>query len=212
MIIESDLLDSFRELLMNQEVNKKYSNINGKNKWNILCSAADWIDIGSYGINNFNYKKSPFFSYENTLEFMQLISCADLIVQSINQICCVVLNKIPSQRDSLIFKESIPDDKYFAQLRATFLAHPVNLKSNNGVHSDADERWYASWSTSSSLKNNSIQTFLYSNKSNEYELEIEVDLIIEYILFKYNMLRNINEFISDSTFQDNTRSKIWTKK
>ncbi|MGG3737515.1 hypothetical protein [Aeribacillus pallidus] len=49
--INSDLIDEFRNKV-NEEpfFREKYRNVNGKNYWNIICSAMDWISVASEGL------------------------------------------------------------------------------------------------------------------------------------------------------------------
>lgn len=44
--MDEKLIDKFRDRVnKNYFVLHKYKNVNGKNKWNCICSAMDWISV-----------------------------------------------------------------------------------------------------------------------------------------------------------------------
>ena len=57
----------------------QYCNIQGKNKWNCICSAMDWIDVGIFNIetalNEFIYAESM----QKSIKFYYYITFIDII-------------------------------------------------------------------------------------------------------------------------------------
>jgi hypothetical protein len=89
------------------------------------------------------------------------ISTTGIIVEAIEQLHRVFFktNKVPFHGERKYFATSPStqdDNRYFAQLRATFGAHPVRLDDDNG-------RWFASWPYDHYLEQYfDIQVRLYS--------------------------------------------------
>ena len=172
----------------------KYSVIDNKNKWSIISSCMDWISIG------INYLSSSIKFDQNadvkSMKFYSIISAIDLIVESICQLNRVILPNItkPFEKFDGIFSNNIfnkKDDLYFKDIRAMFGAHPVNLKQN------ANEKWFASWSTESFEDNNSFELFIYSNEINKQMQIIKIPLkdLELYLNQRYEYLEVISEEI-----------------
>lgn len=141
---ELDLIGQFRDKVNQHDfVFFKYHDVRGKNKWNCICSAMDWITVGmEYICDVKNGKRSCIQS----MEMFAYIASIDVVWEAIQQIHRVLFNtdKIPFKNEKVCFEEKIieeDDNAYFKTLRASFGAHPVNLKRK-----ETSERYFASWS------------------------------------------------------------------
>jgi hypothetical protein len=145
-------------------VHHKYSNKDGKNLFNPICSCMDWISVAIRSIEN-----SPSLSDHIDVKVMQifsLISSIDLVVESITTLHSIINDtkkrQSPFAGEKSIFtgNELRDDDEFFTQIRARFGAHPVNLK-------DGNDRMYASWPYPPKNHNHDLEVLLYSNLINK---------------------------------------------
>jgi hypothetical protein len=174
---------------------EKFRNVNGKNHWNVICSAMDWISVAVNGLPEINLKKPTGFGYNHleTLNLMQYIITIDILAESIIQLFRVIDGEksYPLSGDHEIFKQSkLTDDKYFKHLRAVFSTHPVNLNSVDGVKKEDGERFYASWVSKDGLDNDYF-VLLYSNdpaKDQVNPLGINIVDLNLYAEKRYNLL------------------------
>lgn len=211
--INPDLIDKFRDKVNeNHMFYALYRNNDGKNKWNIVCSAMDWLTVVSKGITQINIKSDSGFATNHllSLNYMQYIVAIDILLESIKQLYRVLDGKdnYPLNKDKSVFKQSeISDDKYFKHIRAVFGTHPVNLNSVDGIRKNNDERFYASWSTPV-LFDYDFSVFLYSNKP-EKENEkfgFDIEKINEYAKKRYNLLNDLIKKV-DIVIQDHISNK-----
>jgi hypothetical protein len=75
--LDPELIDDFRDSVNEQPIFREmFKNIDGKNKWNIICSAMDWISVSAGGLPYINIKV-PNFGYDHliSLNLMQYIVC-----------------------------------------------------------------------------------------------------------------------------------------
>jgi hypothetical protein len=189
------LINEFREKVNDQDiVLKKYHNRNGKDLWNIICSAMDWIDVvvDSIDITNLSRKNDN----ESSIKVMTFITCIDLLWEAIQQLHRVFFhtNKIPFANDSSTFKIklfSATDNDYFKTLRACFAAHPINLNDRFGGDGK-DERRYASWS-GGGFGEGDFSVILNSSQpdKNFLFLDIYFDELLTFAKLRYNYLRTI---------------------
>ncbi|WP_166638083.1 hypothetical protein [Halanaerobium saccharolyticum] len=211
--INSDLIDKFRDKVNeNHMFYELYRSNAGKNKWNIICSAMDWLTVVSKGITKINIKNDNGFASNHLLSLncMQYIVAIDILLESIKQLYRVLdgEDNYPLNKDKSIFKQSeISDDKYFKHIRAVFGTHPVNLKSVDGIRKNNDEKFYASWSTSV-LLDYDFSVFLYSNKPEKENIKFGFDIekINEYAQKRYNLLNDLIKKV-DIVIQDHISNK-----
>lgn len=132
-ILDKSILDEFSHAISDHDdfLINKYCEYNGKNWWNIICSAKDWLHVSVNGLPyiSLNHPNDDYRS----LNVLQLIMAFDIVKQAIRQLYRVFELKYPFTRDCTIFKESVPDDEYFGHIRACFGAHSVNLDSADGT-------------------------------------------------------------------------------
>lgn len=144
------LINKFRSVVCDSGCYTYYSNINGKNLWNCICSAMDWITVGVEDINfdiSFSYIGH---SSADSIAVMTLLMRIALIKEGIEQLHRVFFcpdnhKKIYLKDDCTVWNENPyhwTDNEYFENLRACFGAHPINLK---GIHENFAHS-FASWS------------------------------------------------------------------
>ncbi|WP_368298534.1 hypothetical protein [Cytobacillus firmus] len=200
--INSDLIDSFRNKV-NEEpfFSEIYKNVNGKNHWNLLCSAMDWITVASNGLPEINLNpKGMGYNHIQTINLMQYIVTIDILVESIIQIFRVLDpgNPYPLAKNKDIFKhEKLSDDIYFKHIRAVFSTHPVNLSSLDGVKRNDGERFFASWVSQNGLDDD-YHVFLYSNdpeKDDTNSFGIRLTHINCYATIRYELLKQLTHLV-----------------
>ncbi|SMQ80664.1 hypothetical protein SAMN05444673_3971 [Bacillus sp. OV166] len=174
--IDSELISLFRKEVYIGFFSEKFKNVKGKNHWNIICSAMDWITLAADGLPLINVDPKGFgYNHLDTLNLMQYIITIDVMVESINQLFRVIegINKdkdLPLANDRTIFNQTkVSDYNYFKHIRAVFSTHPVNLTSLDGAPSNNGEKFYASWVAKNSLDGD-YYVYLYSNNPEKDEL------------------------------------------
>lgn len=153
----------------------QYSNIDGKNKWNCICSAMDWLDVA---MTNIETALNDFYnaaSLQKSMKFYYYIICIDIVWEAIQQLHRVLYNtnKIPFADNYICFTGNVfnqDDNTYFKTIRACFGAHSVNLNISKN-----EEKNFASWSYSASTKNE-FSLILYSNIANSNDIYLTVDI------------------------------------
>ena len=195
--LNPNLISKFRAFVNETDyILNIYRDVGGKNKWNIICSAMDWIDVSIGGIKKDKLSRQN--GHEASREMILFLSCADVLWESIQQLHRVIFDTkdIPFDDESTIFSQKLApttDNKYFKIIRACFAAHPVNL-SDYFLNIKEKERRHASWS-GGYFGNNDFSVILYSNevdKSDIY-LDISFDEIMEFITKRYEYLRILSD-------------------
>lgn len=175
-MLNNKLIDTFRDKVNsdNDFTFFYYHNRNKKNKWNIICSCMDWIDVAVDYINQFEFSKNN-INIES-MELYSYISSIDIIHESLTQLHRVITNKtqLPFKGKKYIFSNNsfIDDNLCFKEIRTRFGAHPVNININN-----SSEKLFASWPT----KDNSGE---YDFKVKLYSPNLEIDDITFGVSFK----------------------------
>jgi hypothetical protein len=204
--LDEKLIYDFRDKINeNQFFYENYRNIDGKNKWNIICSAMDWIQVTTEGLPqiNLSFEEKPWLIPLQSLNLMQYIVSIDLLVDSIIQLFRVLggRNLYPLSKNNEIFKQSeLSDDKFFKHIRAVFGTHPVNLSSLDGVPNKSKERFYASYSTKDIFEEKKYIVFLYSNTAMDEDLrefEVDIEKINLYVEKRYQLLSQLMEKVDE---------------
>lgn len=200
--IDVNQISNFRNFINGNShfVLNKYRNIDGKNKWSIICSCIDWTTVAVDYINSVEMKNEN----ENimSMQVYSIISAYDIIVDSIIQLHRVFFNtkESPFQSDRLVFNEKLTDEEYFKHIRAVFGAHPVNL--SDVITNDGNKKYYASWSTTRGFSGKDIHVYLYSNLPGETAIEFGINFLdINKFAIKY--YNHLNEIIKEITDQYN---------
>jgi len=173
-----------------------YSNVDGKNKWNCICSAMDWITVAVSDIH-FYPSLLPFGECdETTIHVLNLFMRIAIIKEGIEQLHRVFMNTNEVYRNDekniwIDNPYANTDNEYFETLRACFAAHPINLKKINGCEKDI--LWYASWPHTT--KQADLAIILGSNITGMEHITINIKFSD---LEKYAELRyqHLNDFIS----------------
>lgn len=175
--MDKKLIEKFRDRVnKNYFALHKYKNVNGKNKWNCICSAMDWISVSvhylcSDGVLNITKDEN-----KNSIEVFTFLSCIDILWEAIQQLHRVFYNttSIPFVGENKIFPNnqfSMSDNDFFKTVRACFGAHPVNLCDK--FSGDEKERRFASWSGSFGIKDG-FSVMLYSNDISDRTIMFDI--------------------------------------
>lgn len=139
--VDNGLLLEFRKKV-NEDymIHHIFRNKNNKNKWSILCSAMDWIEVALEG-----FEPSALSMREcnkSSIRMITFVSCIDILWEAIQQTHRVLFDKHRNtfRDDSSIFKQNVSDNIFFKTIRACFAAHPVNLQGVFSVNV-RNERW-----------------------------------------------------------------------
>ncbi len=156
----------------------------------------DWISVA---IRNINAMKNDNANIDVlSMQTYLYISSIDIIFEAIKQLQRVLAgnNSIPFENDNSIFQkntsfEYMDDNTYFKHIRATFGAHPVNLKNKNG-------QWFASWPYNHSIDDD-LQVLLYSNKINQDDITfgIKFSELNNFLNSRYSYLNDLIEMIDN---------------
>ena len=80
--IEKEKLEKFNNFVNDNNLFDEYKDIDGRNKWNIICSCMDWIDTAITYIESFEeFNNNPHIS---SMQIYSLLSAADMISESIS--------------------------------------------------------------------------------------------------------------------------------
>ncbi|RXT08920.1 hypothetical protein [Ammoniphilus sp. CFH 90114] len=190
-ILDSSLLEKFKQAVSDHDefLINTYSNYNGKNLWNLICSAKDWLSVSVNGLPYIDLNHSH--DDVRSLNVLQLIMTYDLVFQAIEQLHRVFEMEHPLKKDDSVFNEAVPDDAYFAQIRACFGAHPVDLRSADGTKST--DKYFASWSSNVGGSGD-YTVYLYSNNPDVVQpipFSMSFAKIHEYTVKRYSLLSNV---------------------
>lgn len=193
VFMDNTLINSFRECVNEHDlVFNLYHVCDDKNKWNIICSAMDWITVSIDGID----PDSLIFKNNNqaSIRYMSFIMCIDILWESVQQLHRVIFNtrEIPFKSERSIFKRNNTpknDNDYFKMIRACFAAHPVNL-NDHFTDSEKKEQRYASWS-GGGFGHGDFSVILYSNKIGEDDifLDIYTQELLQFAEQRYEYLK-----------------------
>ncbi|MHA6481657.1 hypothetical protein ACX1C1_07110 [Paenibacillus sp. strain BS8-2] len=194
-ILGSSLLDQFKQAVSDHDdyLINSYSNYNGKNLWSLICSAKDWLSVSVNGLPYIDLNHSD--DDVRSLNVLQLITTYDLVLQSIEQLYRVFEMEHPLKKDDSVFNAAVPDDAYFAQIRACFGAHPVDLRSADGTMPDrkSTDKYFASWSSDVGGEGD-YTVYLYSNNPDVVQpirFSMSFAKIHEYTVMRYSLLSNV---------------------
>lgn len=193
--MNTSLIDEFRTKVNDHDlILQIYRNYNGRNKWNIICSAMDWIQVGVSGIDVSALEKTN--TDQASIKVITFLSCIDVMWEGIQQLHRVFFNTkdIPFKGINNIFHGDMDDNDYWKEIRAAFAAHPTNLTKHN-----SQEKRYASWSGGGFGSSGDFSVILYSNDpSMDYEFfDISFDEIQAFATSRYEYLKHLMVQISN---------------
>lgn len=193
-----DIISAFRDEANEDElIYHIFKNKDGKNKWSIICSAMDWIEVVIEKIDLKNVQRGN--DNESSVKLMTFISCIDVLWESIQQLHRVLFNteSIPFSDDTSVFKHKLietTDNDYFKTIRACFAAHPVNLNDHFRDPSKKERR-YASWSSGGIASTGDFTVFLYSNLPGVEMLMLDISFreLLSFAKMRYEYLGILTE-------------------
>lgn len=196
--MDKELANKFRDKINESPfICSQFSNIENKNKWNCICSAMDWIDVGISDIDTVRNEYLEAKSLSKSIRFYFYISCIDIVWESIQQLHRVLFNttQIPFKGERKIFENNIfgeDDNIFFKSVRACFGEHSVKL---NGYGKDG-ERKFASWS-GNFYGGDDFYVFLYSNdpQVDDIKLKIKLSQLDEFFNTRYGYLDELMQKI-----------------
>ncbi|PWV95291.1 hypothetical protein DFQ01_1283 [Paenibacillus cellulosilyticus] len=85
-VLDSSLLEKFKQTVSDHDdfLINTYSNYNGKNLWNLICSAKDWLSVSVRGLPYIDLDHSH--DDVRSLNVMQLLTTYDIVLQAIEQL------------------------------------------------------------------------------------------------------------------------------
>lgn len=206
--LDDSLLQQFKQAVNDHDdfLINTYYDFNGENHWNLICSAKDWLSVSINGMPYIDLKHPV--DDVRSLNVAQLIMTYDLVVESVKKLLRVFDLEHPLKDDNSTFNKSVPDDRYFKQIRACFAAHPVDLDSTDGVKAKKNgsnnkpERYFASWSSDVGGEAD-YTVYLYSNKPGAEAIPFLMNFaqIHEYTAKRYSLLNDIVRAIENKKEQ-----------
>ncbi len=196
--MEASLINAFRDKVNDYNlILRIYRNYNDKNKWNVICSAMDWIQVGVTGIDISTLERSN--SDQASVKMITFLSCIDVMWEGIQQLNRVFYDTsdIPFIGDKGVFNKDIDDNHYWKEIRAAFAAHPTNL---DGVYKG--EKRFASWSGDFG-RSGDFSVIVYSNDpGTDYEFfDISITEIMYFATKRYDYLNDLMKRIDEITEQ-----------
>ena len=197
--MDRDIIKRFRDKVNEHDlVLQMYRNYKGKNCWNIICSAMDWIDVVVEAIDTKNLSNKN--DNNSSIKVMTFITCIGVMWEAVQQLQRVFFdtNAIPFAKNAEIFQHKLfdaSDNDYFQTIRACFAAHQINL-NDYFTGGKQKERRYASWS-GGGFGNGDFSVILYSNQPDEEALFLDIyfDELIRFAEQRYRYLNTIAEEI-----------------
>lgn len=197
--MDASLINRFRDKVNEHNlILHIYRNYNGKNKWSVICSAMDWIQIGVFGSDASALERTN--SDQASVKVITFLSCIDVMWEGIQQLHRVFFNtdSIPFKDTRDIFRKSMDDNRYWKEIRAAFAAHPCNFDGE-----DKGEKRFASWPGGGFGSSGDFSVILYSNdpsKSPEF-FDIRFDEIIAFSKSRYEYLNDLMNRLDEITDQ-----------
>jgi len=193
-----ELLTIFREEVTDDDLTYHiYKNKDGKNKWSVICSAMDWIEVVVEGIDLSRVQHGN--DNESSMKLMMFISCIDVLWEAVQQLHRVLFDtaNIPFANEKNVFSDKLidtTDNLYFKTIRACFAAHPVNL-NDRFREGEKNEQRFASWSTGGIATKKDFTVFLYSNQPGEKVLMLDISFqeLFNFAQRRYEHLTELTE-------------------
>ena len=197
--MEASLINAFRNKINDYDlILRIYRNYNGKNRWNVICSAMDWIQVGVAGVDTSTLERTN--TDQASVKVITFLSCIDVMWEGIQQLHRVFYDtiSIPFTDDKSIFKKNIDDNRYWKEIRAAFAAHPTNLDGTA-----KGEKRFASWSGGGFGESGDFSVIIYSNDPNkDYEFfDISFAEVMRFATKRYDYLNTLMKRVDEITDQ-----------
>lgn len=188
-VVSDDKINDFRDLVNSNSsfVYQIYKDKGGKNLFNLVCSAMDWITVSVRHLENVPEFDKNIDS--QCIQVYSLISSIDLVFESIKQLHRVFMSdkREPFYGEKKCFSERLfadeDDNNYFKTIRACFGAHPVNLNQENSKR-------FASWPFPSNINTGDLSVCLYSRDVGKEDLTLNINIneLMEFLKIRYDYL------------------------
>lgn len=211
--MDKEVIKLFRKKI-NEEyiVLHMYRENQGKNKWSIICSAMDWIEVVVDSIDLKNVSTGN--DNISSVSVMTFISCIDILWEGIQQLHRVFFNtpKIPYSEENTVFRNKLfetTDNDYFKTIRACFASHPVNLNDYFGGNEQSEQR-YASWS-GGGFGRGDFSVILYSNQMSKDNIFMDI-YFEELLAFAQQRYEYLYVIMEENDKQTEAYFEKWRKK
>ena len=187
--MNQELLRSFRNKINDKElILHIFKNRYGRNKWSVICSAMDWIEVSIDEIDVSNLSRKN--DNQASIKMITFLSCVDVMWEAVQQLHRVLFDTkgIPFKDDFSVFNQKERDNDFFKTIRACFAAHQINLKKVYPDDKDG-ELWFASWS-GGAFSHKDFSVILYSNNPDKESRFFDVSFseLYEFAEKRYNYL------------------------
>lgn len=187
--MEASLINAFRDKINEYDlILHIFRNYNGKNKWNVICSAMDWIQVGVSGVDSSILERTN--TDQASVKMITFLSCIDVMWEGIQQLHRVFFDttEIPFTNDKSVFKKDLDDNRYWKEIRAAFAAHPTNLDGTV-----KGEKRFASWSGGGFGKSGDFSVIIYSNdpQKDYVHFDINFNEIMDFAAKRYDYLNTL---------------------
>ena len=210
MSINGEHIRNFRdEVNENNLFRLAMSNVNGKNEFNKICSAMDWIDMFVNGYD-LSVNRLENRGHEGSIAILAYIMISDTLVngvvalhealgienQKTRRVFFIKTKKSPNypydhrharyikSEESVVFNTIETDEDYFKKIRACFGAHAQDIGRKK-------EKFFASWSNIDIIEK-SINVHLYNySLAGDIIFSIKIDEIDAYITSEYEKIKQL---------------------
>lgn len=204
----SELAYRFREKAnQNQFLLAKYSNTNGKDLWNCICSAMDWIDVGVQYIEKF--QPSGRHGLQNCIEIYSFVTAIDITYEAIISLFWVLQKNGDGKKGrtpfyqskgcfSAVANRSITDDKFFKEIRACCGAHPTELETLISDDESGKKQYrFASWTYIENSESFNVTLYPENVSGKTITIKIFYSELMEYFEQRFEYLNILIERIDE---------------
>lgn len=196
-IFDTELCNQLRDAV--NRTNIFYRDKVQSQKFEFICAFMDRFDFAVNYLNKHNTKP------QNEIDFMTFLTQASIVRDGI-KLCyeLVGLEEVPT---TIFFKEYClrdiecepeNDDKYYEYFRSLAFAHPLDT-SRSIPNRIGDEKQFSPYCLFNlydfRCDKDAVGVMVYSDKRENFSLTLPYDVLIKYLKYKYELLKNIiNKF------------------
>lgn len=202
-ILDPSIIDRFRTLMNHRGyAYNQYSDDNGTNYYNLICSQMDWIESWVSEIENitFNFDNAS-GSYRDTINTAQFILGIDTIITATKSLLDLFKFDYKEIMESKVMlkkevHENLTDFEYFKRIRSSIAIHPTDIFASK------TKKYFASWVSTANVAigwpRDTFVAFIYSSKSDEkdaIELLVNRTQLLHFAAKWYNKIDDLNEHL-----------------
>lgn len=203
--MDREIIKAFRNKANEQNYCcEHYSDVDGKNQWNCMCSAMDWISVAVDEIDFHPLSCRIGHNPKATMDVLMLLMRVALIKEGVEQLHRVIYgtSEMYLKDEKSVWANNdfnMTDNQYFETLRAYFGVHPINL--NGFRQNDKEDKCYASWSYGGL---DGFEVSLYPRKTDgkDCTLPISFERLERYATRRYNHLRDMVDVLDRRIAQE----------